>query len=374
MEFHTFHLVHWPPGWTHQQVYAYEMDMIQYAEDLGYDGAWIAEHHFRNYGICPSVMPFAAFAAARTTKIKIGSAIVVLPFHNPLRAAEEAAMVDVLSNGRLMYGFGRGYQSIEFDGFDIRLNEARARTDEAVDIMRLAWTNDHFSYRGQFFKVENVNVLPKPVQKPHPPLWTAAVSPETVGHYAKKGIPFVTDALSTYSKCRRAVDEWRRVAAENGYAVVDAPLAAQRGLVIAETNEEAMKMVEKAAEDHKDSNIVNLQSAPIEKTGEFASGYYYWKDRYLGRNLTIDTKFFWDRVWLSGDPERVTATVKMLEEMGIKHLMFTLGHVPHVTPEHNKRRLKLFAEAVMPHFKKKPAAASNRVLKNTPKPPQGGSR
>ncbi len=356
MEFHTFHLFHCPDGWSHQDVYKYEMEMVQYAEDLGYDGAWFAEHHFRNYGICSSIMPFAAFAAARTTKIKIGSAIVVLPFHNPLRAAEEAAQVDLLSGGRLMYGFGRGYQSIEFNGFNLPLQEARARTDEAIEILKLAWTQDQFSYDGEFTKVENVTVLPKPLQKPHPPMWTASVSPETVGHYAAKGIPFITDPLATFGRCKRATDEWRKVAAEHGHPVDDTNFGSMRGLVIAETEKEARAMAERAREFQKDDNITNLQGAPIEKTGEFAAGYYYWKDRYLGKNQELTVDFFWDRMWLAGDPDRVAAGVKTMEDMGFKHILFTLGHAPSTSMEENKRRLKLFAESVMPRFKTKVAA------------------
>ncbi|MBI3743467.1 MAG: LLM class flavin-dependent oxidoreductase, partial [Chloroflexi bacterium] len=87
MEFHTFHLVHWPDEWSQQEVYKHEMEMIEYVEELGYDGVWIAEHHFRNYGICPNIAPFAAFVAGRTKRVKIGSGITVMPFHNPVRAA-----------------------------------------------------------------------------------------------------------------------------------------------------------------------------------------------------------------------------------------------------------------------------------------------
>src|SRR5215472_3095458 len=132
MKFATFHLVHWPEGLTHAGVYARELEMIEAAEELGFDGVWLAEHHFRNYGICPNIMTFAAFVAARTRRLRIGSGIVVLPLHSPIRAAEEAAMVDVLSGGRLDYGFGRGYQSVEFNGFGLALEEARARADESL--------------------------------------------------------------------------------------------------------------------------------------------------------------------------------------------------------------------------------------------------
>lgn len=356
MEFHTFHLVHWPKEWSQQDVYKYEMELIQYAEDVGFDGVWLAEHHFRNYGICPSIMPFAAFVAARTRRVKIGSAIVVLPFHHPLRAAEEAAEVDLLSGGRLMYGFGRGYQSIEFQGFNIPLSEARERTDEIVDIMKLAWADAPVTYRGKHYTIENVNVYPKPLQKPHPPMWSAAVSPETIRHQAERGMPFITDPIATFGRCQRAADEWRSIAGPKGFDTSNVAFGCQRGLIIGETEQEARAMALRAHEMGKDENIVNLQSAPIEKTGEFAAGYYYWKDRYLGKNQELTVDFFWDRVWIAGDPRRCIERLETLEAMGFKHVIFTLGHYPTVTLEMNKRRLKIFSESVIPHFKRKAQA------------------
>ena len=357
MQFHTFHLAHWPEGWTQAQVYKYELDLIQYAEDLGFDGVWLAEHHFRRYGIIPSIMPFAGFVAARTTKVKIGTAIVVVPFHNPIRAAEEAAMIDLLSNGRLMYGFGRGYQAVEFQGFNMALSESRERTDEAIEIMKMAWTNDEFSYNGKYTKVENVNVLPKPVQKGGPPLWTASVSPETIGHYAKKGIPFISDPISTFGRNKRASEEWKQTAAANGHKVDKPNFGTLRGLIIGETEGEALALAEKSWKAQQDNNLINQQSAPVEKTGEFAAGYYYWKDRYLGANKQLDSNFFWERTWIAGDPERVIRIIRDLESWGFEHMLFTLGHYPTFTLEENKRRLKIFADNVMPEFRKKAVAA-----------------
>jgi len=352
MEFHTFRLLHWPEDeWTHQQVYKYEMEMIEYAEELGFDGAWIAEHHFRNYGICPSIMNFASFVAARTSRIKIGSGVVVLPFHNPLRAAEDAAMVDLLSGGRLMYGFGRGYQGWEFNGFQRSLEEARERTDEALEILKLAWADGPFSYDGKFFKVEDVEVLPKPLQRPHPPMWTAAVSPETVARYAAMGIPFFTEALATFGRCKRASEEWHKIAAENGHDVSNSQLGVQRGLILAETMKEAREMAERSLSFQQAPTIINKGSAPLERTGEFAASYSFWKDRYLKGNKALDVEMVWDKIWVAGDPDRVRSCVEMFQDMGYKHLMFTLGTPPYVTVEENKRRLKLFAEEVMPHFR-----------------------
>ncbi|MBI3744186.1 MAG: LLM class flavin-dependent oxidoreductase, partial [Chloroflexi bacterium] len=275
----------------------------------------------------------------------------------PVRAAEDIAMVDLLSGGRFMFGFGRGYQSIEFHGFNVPLDEARERTDEAIEIMRQAWSNKPLTYRGKYWTFENLNVLPKPLQKPHPPLCVAAVSPETVGHYAANGIPFIADSAATFSRCKRAIDEWRRVATEHGHPTENAGLTIQRGLVIAETEAEARAQAAHARDFQKSQKNVNLEGAPIERTGEFAASYTYWKDRYLGKNKEVDTDFMWERMLVAGDPDRVRKNIELLEEMGFRHVLFTLGHAPFTPIEENKRRLELFAKYVMPHFRKKPVAA-----------------
>ena len=155
MEFHTLHLGYGHPGWTDRDVYRHEIAVIRYAEEAGYDGCWAAEHHFKPLEIIPSTLTFLGHIAGTTNRIKIGSAVVVAPLHHPLRIAEDAAELDILSGGRLMFGIGRGYQAMEFEGYGAPIGESRARTDEALDIVRLAWTSDRFSFDGPFHTIEN---------------------------------------------------------------------------------------------------------------------------------------------------------------------------------------------------------------------------
>ncbi|MBI3967612.1 MAG: LLM class flavin-dependent oxidoreductase, partial [Chloroflexi bacterium] len=135
---------------------------------MGFDQIWVAEHHFTRYGSVPSTLTFAAYVAARTKRIRIGTAVVLLPFWNPLLVAEEAAMVDILSDGRLDLGVGRGYQWHEYQRFNIPMEESRGRFTESLEIIKKAWTEKAFDYEGQYFQLNGVNVLPKPLQKPHP--------------------------------------------------------------------------------------------------------------------------------------------------------------------------------------------------------------
>src|SRR2546427_8179204 len=133
MKFGTFHLFQKPPGWDDEDVFRAELEQIEKAEELGFDAVWLAEHHFQWYGIATDLMVIAGWVAARTQRVRIGTAIVVLPFHNPVRLAEQAATIDVMSGGRLDFGVGRGYQAAEDAGFGLSVDESRARFNESME-------------------------------------------------------------------------------------------------------------------------------------------------------------------------------------------------------------------------------------------------
>jgi probable F420-dependent oxidoreductase len=156
------------------QLYAELLDQIAYADQLGFDSVWITEHHFIEDGYTPSVLTIAAAIAARTRRIRIGTWVLLLPLHNALRVAEDAATVDVLSNGRLDLGLGLGYRLEEFAAFGVDRRQRGRIMDEGLELIRRAWTEDRVTFAGQFYDVRDLNVTPKPVQRPHPPLWLAA--------------------------------------------------------------------------------------------------------------------------------------------------------------------------------------------------------
>ena len=178
------------------------MEQIELADRLGFETAWLTEHHFSGYGR-PSVPALAGHAIARTEQIRIGNAVAVLPLHHPLQVAEDWATLDHLAKGRLDLGVGRGSQPTEFTGFGISLDQARERFDEALEIIRLAWTKDSFAYDGEFWSFPELSLKPKPYQDPHPPIWQAAVSAYTVQMIVEKGINgFVGPYLCPYENPR----------------------------------------------------------------------------------------------------------------------------------------------------------------------------
>ena len=161
-----------PPQWRQSpdRLYREILDQIVWGENNGFDDVWLSEHHFIEDGYLPSLLPAAAAIAARTRRIRIASGVLLMPFHNPVRLAEDIAVVDVISNGRLRLGIGQGYRAEEFDGFGVPRPERLGRTLETIEILKRAWTGERFSFDGKYFHLRDVRVLPAPVSKPHPEL------------------------------------------------------------------------------------------------------------------------------------------------------------------------------------------------------------
>jgi natural product biosynthesis luciferase-like monooxygenase protein len=178
------HLFESPMGRSEQEMVQEQIGLMEAAEGLGFDSLWPAEHHFSEYGFCASPALTLAAVARQTSRIRLGTGVVVLPFNHPLRVAEDYAMLDLLSGGRVELGVGRGYQPLEFQGYGIDQTRSREIFDESLEVIRRAWTEERLDFEGEHFQFHDVEVRPKPLQKPHPPIWLAALSPES---YAKAG-------------------------------------------------------------------------------------------------------------------------------------------------------------------------------------------
>src|SRR3989449_7360065 len=185
-------------GQTHAERYAEMFDLIVLAEDLGFDVAWLAELHFGGaFSLLANPLMMVPMIAQRTRRLRIGTAVTLLPLQHPLSCAEQAATADLLSGGRLEFGVGRGSIPSQFHGFRVPVAENRARFDEALEIIRLAWTQERFSYRGKFYQVEDLAVVPKPMQKPHPPIRVAVHTAESFAHIGDLGLPIYSGTTTT---------------------------------------------------------------------------------------------------------------------------------------------------------------------------------
>ncbi len=188
MQFGIFTLFdYYPEDQSAPAYYRFLLDEAAYAEALGFDSIWFGEHHFCNY-LCPSPQVFAAAVAQHTTRLRIGTAVALAALHDPVRVAEDYAMVDVLSNGRLDFGVGRGFQVDSYQAFNRSMDESRELLEENVKFIDKAWTYKTLTYEGPYRHVQNLPVLPRPVQQPRPPIWMAgSLSPESYQFAGSQG-------------------------------------------------------------------------------------------------------------------------------------------------------------------------------------------
>jgi alkanesulfonate monooxygenase SsuD/methylene tetrahydromethanopterin reductase-like flavin-dependent oxidoreductase (luciferase family) len=178
-------------------VYARALERIEIMDQTGYDAVWLAEHHFSSFSVCPSVHMVGTLAAARTKRLRIGTAVSLAPFYHPLRLAEEVALLDLLSGGRVNWGAGRGFARVEFTAFGVPPEESVSRFREAVEIVLRAWTDKKLTFTGRHFDFNDIEVLPKPAQQPHPPVWVAASSEDAIDWAASRGFSILMDPHSS---------------------------------------------------------------------------------------------------------------------------------------------------------------------------------
>jgi alkanesulfonate monooxygenase SsuD/methylene tetrahydromethanopterin reductase-like flavin-dependent oxidoreductase (luciferase family) len=195
MRFGFFDQLPCASGFSERQRYRDFIAQIELGDALGFDTAWLGEIHFsRAFSILADPLMVLAAAAQRTTRIRLGTAVSLLPLHNPIKIAEEAATADILSDGRLEFGVGRGV-AYQYPGYGIPLEESRERFEEALDFILQAWTHEPFSFEGKYFRARNLSVVPRPVQSPHPPVRIAANSPDTFPFSGRRKLPIFASPL-----------------------------------------------------------------------------------------------------------------------------------------------------------------------------------
>lgn len=333
-------------GQTHSAVYAHALDESRLAEALGFDAVWLAGHHFSVYGICPSLAVLAAAIARETQRIRIGTSVVIAPFAHPLRIAEEWAMVDILSGGRLEFGLGRGYQPKEFAGFGLSMERTRERFDECMEIIRRAWTQERVTFAGEFYQVNNIAVFPRPRQQPHPPLWTAAVSPDTYRLAAQRHFKILTaPSFTPWDILRKNYDayrdEWRRLhGSEAG-----ADIAMNKIIYVAESARQARQDVREPIRwffQTQAGLVADAEGLPPEQ--------YKFYRRVRENLMSLTDEQALDQAAIVGDPEEVVDKLRAHHEaLGVDNFMgsFSRGMVDQAKV---LRSMRLFGEKVMPRL------------------------
>ncbi|MEM4658477.1 MAG: LLM class flavin-dependent oxidoreductase [Candidatus Methanosuratincola sp.] len=200
----------------HSELYAEMLSEIEAAEEMGFESAWLTEHHFLEDGYCPSMFVAAAAIAARTKRVRIGTAVYLMPLHNPIRTAEDAAVVDLISNGRFIMGLGLGYRPEEFDAFGVSLKERKGRMDESIEVLLRSWSEGAFSFEGRYFRYKDLNVTPKPVQRPIP-IWIGAFTEPAIRRAARIGAPLIIAAIGIIPIIKALVGMHRGFLREYGF-------------------------------------------------------------------------------------------------------------------------------------------------------------
>lgn len=303
MRFGMLHLFENPIDKSEHDVIHEQMGLMRAAEDLDFDSVWPAEHHFTEYGYCASPALSLAAIANETKRIRLGTGVVVLPLNHPLRVAEDFAFLDQLSNGRIDFGVGRGYQPLEFSRYGVDQTTTRARFHEAIEIIGQAWTNGRVDFQGQHFSFADVPIRPKPMQNPIP-TWMAALSAESfelAGRYGFNLLYGAVFGLSPENAAKRRVDYHRGLAA-GGHCAEGKSAGCLMMVYVAET-------MEKARRDFRDAvlwyyHTIAKYVAP-QKGVEAVKGYEMYTDfRDLASAVDWETLVENEAV-ICGDPDYV---------------------------------------------------------------------
>ena len=340
MHFGTFLLMQSPSARPSPEIFARGIEMAQAAESLGFRNIWLAEHHFSTYGYLSRPAQLATYIAAKTTRLRVGTAVIVVPLHHPLVIAEEIATLDLLAGGRVDIGLGRGYQHYEFERFGLELESGRQRWEESVDIILKAMEGRPFAYDGKLFKIPETTIFPTPVQQPRPPIWITAQSPDSVENAVRRGFNVLTGGfgvpLERMGEFRRLFD---RVVAEVKPAT---PLSVgvQRAVYVTHSEADARA----AAEEARWNMRVTLS----------LRNHYERVER--GRAIPVpgprepDVDDLLDRFLVIGTPDTVVRQIRRVQEVvGITHFncSFWFGDLEHARV---LRSMELFAREVMPAF------------------------
>jgi alkanesulfonate monooxygenase SsuD/methylene tetrahydromethanopterin reductase-like flavin-dependent oxidoreductase (luciferase family) len=322
----------------------------QLCDALGMEMLWLAEHHFD--GICAYVDPvaFAAALAASTEQIHIGFAVAQMSLHHPIRMAEQMALIDNISRGRLVVGLGRGtaYNIYDYQGYGIDPNEAQDRLIESEDIMIKAWTTENFKHKGKFWDIQLPMLRPRPYTKPHPVIIRACSGEESMLGMARAGRPFMMN-IQTNEVTKHRMDLYRKTMRESGYdeAAVAKNVAESwvwRNIFVAETDAEAEKLAIPAFKTQTE-----FRSAMRKKVYEEQG--LYMKKESGSAPARSDTK----HAVLCGSPATVAEAIAEIDKIGVGGLILTfrIGPMPY---EVAAESIRLFMAKVAPEFKRKKAA------------------
>jgi len=314
------------------QMYTDYIDYVREAEAMGFYGLFLVEHHFTGVGQISDSLGFLKYLAAKTSRIRLGTAVIVLPWHNPALLAEQVATVDLLSDGRFDFGVGRGYRQNEFDGFCIPIEEANERYEETLDFLGKAWsTAGRFSHHGKYWDFEDIVVEPEPVQKPHPPLWVGAGSDQSIEQAGRRGFNILLSQHGTPEFIGKKIDVYRAAveAAGGTYTAQSVGLTRALHVVYNEAERDAAHTVR----NEFMQNVQDLANKGIAVGTGFYKGY----------NSTDEMRQATEEEALIGDPQEIVGRLREYEAVGVDYVLM-------LDVSGSRDALRTFGDEIMPEF------------------------
>jgi alkanesulfonate monooxygenase SsuD/methylene tetrahydromethanopterin reductase-like flavin-dependent oxidoreductase (luciferase family) len=347
-------------GRSDASVFAEHMALGDLAEPLGFDSLFALEHHFTGYAMSPAPTQLLSYYAGRTKRITLGTAVIVLPWHDPVRVAEQIALLDVMSGGRCLFGFGRGAASVEYAGFRVPMEEARPRFAEAAQIVVRALTHETFSWDGEFFKIPETSIRPRPVSHPERRFYASSVSPESAEVMAKLGFGVLVIMQNEWPVAAQDIERYRELARSVGHT--PRPPIILTNVSCAESRQEAHDRAVRylsrkwdSIDRHyhfSDGHLASVKG--YEFYGKMTKTYAKMRDPGFRDKATE----FYVKIQVVGTPDDCLQQLAELHRLtGLDHLVteFGFGGMPHEEAELNMR---LFADRVMPVLQRDRAFAA----------------
>jgi alkanesulfonate monooxygenase SsuD/methylene tetrahydromethanopterin reductase-like flavin-dependent oxidoreductase (luciferase family) len=351
-------------GRSDASVVGEHLAMGDLAEPLGFDSLFALEHHFTGYAMSPAPTQLLSYFAGRTRRITLGTSVIVLPWHDPIRVAEEIALLDILCGGRCVFGFGRGAASAEYEGFRIPMEEARPRFVEAAQIIVKALSHDSFEHDGEFFQIPRTAIRPRPISHPERRFHASAVSPDSAEIMAKLGFGLLMVMQNEWSKAATDIARYREIALAAGHA--PRPPIILTNVCCAESRDEAHERAFKylgqkwqSIDDHyhfSDGHLATVKG--YETYGKMARTYAKINEDAASRQKATD---FYVSIQIVGSPRDCLDKIAELQRAtGMDHLVteYSFGAMPHDEAELNMR---LFADRVLPILQRDPAFAGSGI-------------
>ena len=348
MRFGLFQSVQLPDPRQQVKYYKDALEQVVRAEQLGFDSVWVTEHHFSRHGIVSATLTLLAYLAAVTNTIRLGTGVAVLPFHNPIQLAEQAATVDLLSDGRLDFGVGRGFQWGEFHKLNIPMEEASRRFQETMDVLIKAWTSSEpFDHHGEFWSFNEMTVHPRPIQTPHPPVWVAASSPASVARVALNNWNLMVGQGEPFHQVAAEVEHYRTSVGEAGFDYSPERVVVARAMYTATTEEQARRDTEVPFMWFKRTG--QEVGAPPDHQVELLPEEYRAYRRRFARDVTFDYDAMFQDVALFGTPDQVAERIEGLKRSGVENIIFFINYGG-IESRKVLDSLELFSKEVMPRF------------------------